>query len=363
MVIPLWYDGPNGSLEAYFLNFGTFNPLQWMTCIFLHAGWGHLIGNMIVLWTLGMIVEGKVGTKKFLLIYLGIGIASSAVIQILMIFSTGTALGASCAIFGLLAITMLWAPRNELTIVFFLCIIPFVFDTSVMMFCFVMIAIELFFQIMVVGTTGGAHFMTSELAHLIGAAIGGYIGYRMLIDRRVDCEGFDLITIFKGNEGQKVETVEQEAIKKQKRLEHKEKMKVEAQKAAQFIALYIQHEKPDMAVGRFNAFKSQDPTAQWNFDQLNQVIKLFIKQKKWNEASDAIDVMIELVPDQSDAYRLAQAEIQIERNEKPLFGLRVLRLIDSKTLSEKNMAVFARLEAIAKKMIADGDIEITDRMV
>ena len=54
------------------------HPIQWVTSNFLHAGIVHLIGNMIYLWGFGLIVEGKVGWFRFLLIYLGLGIAECA---------------------------------------------------------------------------------------------------------------------------------------------------------------------------------------------------------------------------------------------------------------------------------------------
>ena len=60
------------------------HPLQWLTNIFMHPGLGHLIGNMLFLWAFGIIVEGKLGWRGFALVYLGLGIAESALLQILI---------------------------------------------------------------------------------------------------------------------------------------------------------------------------------------------------------------------------------------------------------------------------------------
>ena len=46
------------------------HPLQWLTNIFLHAGFFHLVGNMIFLWTFGFVVEGKLGWLPFTALYL-----------------------------------------------------------------------------------------------------------------------------------------------------------------------------------------------------------------------------------------------------------------------------------------------------
>src|SRR5688572_15947876 len=54
----------------------------WMTlftCIFLHAGWLHLLGNMWFLYVFGDNVEDRLGHLGYLLFYLGSGVAASLV--------------------------------------------------------------------------------------------------------------------------------------------------------------------------------------------------------------------------------------------------------------------------------------------
>src|SRR5262245_52710644 len=67
------------------LVYGEWNPVQWLTSNYVHAGLVHILGNMIVLWGIGIIIEGKVGWWRFLLIYNGIGIVSNGVEQTLML--------------------------------------------------------------------------------------------------------------------------------------------------------------------------------------------------------------------------------------------------------------------------------------
>ncbi|WP_111497060.1 rhomboid family intramembrane serine protease [Marinobacter bohaiensis] len=50
-----------------------------ITYQFLHGGWGHLIGNMVVLFVLGITVEKALGGLKFLLTYLACGAVSGAI--------------------------------------------------------------------------------------------------------------------------------------------------------------------------------------------------------------------------------------------------------------------------------------------
>src|SRR5271168_4222710 len=47
------------------------------TCMFLHGGWLHIIGNMWFLWIFGANVEERLGSLGYLVFYLICGISSS----------------------------------------------------------------------------------------------------------------------------------------------------------------------------------------------------------------------------------------------------------------------------------------------
>src|SRR5688572_3606093 len=55
--------------QNFMLLYGHWNPIQWLTSNYLHAGFVHVVGNMLVLWGIGIIIEGKVGWWRFLAIY------------------------------------------------------------------------------------------------------------------------------------------------------------------------------------------------------------------------------------------------------------------------------------------------------
>ncbi len=69
----------------------------------------------------GLVVEGKLGWWRFLLVYLTIGVIYGALIQIVMLGAEpGVVLGASGVLFGLLAISLFWAPKNDMSCVLWL---------------------------------------------------------------------------------------------------------------------------------------------------------------------------------------------------------------------------------------------------
>lgn len=78
-------------------------PISLITSMFLHAGGGHLWGNMLFLWTLGVVVEKRIGWKRFLLFYLLAGVSAdilSAIVHFIVFREPVHGLGASGAIAG-----------------------------------------------------------------------------------------------------------------------------------------------------------------------------------------------------------------------------------------------------------------------
>lgn len=89
-----------------------FVPL--FTCMFLHGGWLHIIGNMWFLWVFGGNVEDRMGSTSYLLFYLICGLASG-ISQVA--FSWGSAIpsiGASGAIAGVLGAYLVFFPGSRI---------------------------------------------------------------------------------------------------------------------------------------------------------------------------------------------------------------------------------------------------------
>ena len=85
------------------------------TCMFLHADMSHLLGNMLILYILGEIVERAMGHIKFLIFYLLSGmLASFASLGFCYLSNNFTSsLGASGAIFGIIGALLWIALRNH----------------------------------------------------------------------------------------------------------------------------------------------------------------------------------------------------------------------------------------------------------
>jgi len=81
-----------------------------VTATFLHGGVSHLIGNMIVLYIVGMGCEHAFGASRMALVYFGSGLAGST---LSLIASPGPSVGASGAVFGVVAAVVVTLYRHQ----------------------------------------------------------------------------------------------------------------------------------------------------------------------------------------------------------------------------------------------------------
>jgi len=98
--------------------------LTLFTSMFMHAGWLHLLGNMLYLWIFGDNVEDRFGHIKFTAFYLVCGLAATAA---QLAFSTGSNvpnLGASGAIAGVLGAYILMFPQGKVNVLMGRRVIP-----------------------------------------------------------------------------------------------------------------------------------------------------------------------------------------------------------------------------------------------
>ena len=102
--------------------------LPFLTTMFLHGGWLHIIGNMWVLWIFGDNVEDRMGSLRFLGFYLLCGIAAGLVHVLTNRNSTVPAVGASGAIAGVMAAYFVLFPHARIVAMFPILFYPVFFQ-------------------------------------------------------------------------------------------------------------------------------------------------------------------------------------------------------------------------------------------
>ena len=141
------------------------------TAMFLHAGFLHLLGNMLFLWICGDNVEHRLGRVRFLAAYVGTGIAATAIQTLLSGRTDLPLLGASGAIFGLAGLYFVWFPRNRVRL--WVMVFPFFMNVvrvsaRVVLAFFVLVQNLLPFLV----SAGGGAGSEAHGAHLGGFLVG-----------------------------------------------------------------------------------------------------------------------------------------------------------------------------------------------
>ncbi|MEL6545104.1 MAG: rhomboid family intramembrane serine protease [Myxococcota bacterium] len=152
------------------------------SCMFLHSGWGHLLGNMWFLWIFGDNVEHRLGPVSYLVMYLLTGILGTLLFSVFAWGSMGPLIGASGAISGVQGFYFLWFPRNRVRVLVFVVVFLNIFYIPARF----MIGFWLIFS-NVLPVLSGVQSQVAYFAHIGGMLAG--IGIAWLLVRYVDSSG------------------------------------------------------------------------------------------------------------------------------------------------------------------------------
>ncbi len=146
----------------------TFAVWQLVTYMFIHAGFGHILWNMLALWMFGAQLERLWGTPKFLRYYFACGIFAALTVVVCAYIFGGTnvsTVGSSGAIYGILVAYGLMFPDQT---------ILFGFLIPIKSKYFVMIIGGIVFLQSYMATVGGRGSSVAVVAHL-GGLVAGYL--------------------------------------------------------------------------------------------------------------------------------------------------------------------------------------------
>jgi membrane associated rhomboid family serine protease len=155
--------------------------LSVITAMFLHAGWLHLLGNMLFLWIFGDNVEDALGWIGYLGFYFVGGIAAGALQFVLGPNSTIPNVGASGAIAAVLGAYIVLYPRARiLTVVFYFLI------TLVELPAIVVLGLWFVLQLFqgVSGLAAHVNGGVAYWAHVGGFGFGAIVAFLFLRGRR-----------------------------------------------------------------------------------------------------------------------------------------------------------------------------------
>jgi membrane associated rhomboid family serine protease len=144
--------------------------LSVLESMFLHAGWLHLLGNMLFLLIFGNNVEDRMGRAKFLLFYLVSGYVAAYGFALGNESSTVSIIGASGAIAGVLGAYLVIFPKARVV-----SLVPFLFFIPLRLPAWVVLGGWFLLQWAYSSGASASGAGVAYLAHVYGFVFGAFI--------------------------------------------------------------------------------------------------------------------------------------------------------------------------------------------
>jgi membrane associated rhomboid family serine protease len=150
------------------------------TSMFMHAGWAHLLGNMLYLWIFGDNVEDRLGHALYFVFYILCGLAATFAQMAISLGSTVANVGASGAIAGVLGAYLVMFPRGRVNVL----LGRFITPMSAIIVIGLWFLLQIFSQISVftAGSQGGGG--VAYMAHIGGFVAGVVLTFLLGGNRR-----------------------------------------------------------------------------------------------------------------------------------------------------------------------------------
>lgn len=313
---------------------------------------------MIVLAVFGLIVEGKVGWWKFLVIFLGIsaihgGLAQS-LMQVWVPHYQGAALGASAVIWGLMAISLLWAPLNhvQVAVVLYMRYLR-IFDVPLAVVAGVYLLWDLWLTLARFSLLGLGP--STALFHTIGGLAGGAIGILFLRFNLVDCENWDAFSIWQGRHTLNRDELDKLRASSAHAQAHDQEQIDNG--LVQIREILEQQEHPQWALKAHLRMKQKYAT--WDLPDTDflRLINQLCQQNDYENAALAMRNYLSTSRSRENSVRLKLASILLNPMQRPGQAMSVLRSIDRADLNEHERTVYSKLAVQAKQQKEQGIID------
>jgi membrane associated rhomboid family serine protease len=140
-------------------------PITYLTSMFLHTGWLHLIGNMWFLWLAGFVLEDRWGRVIYPAFYILAGVAASIIHAWFNPESIAPAVGASGAVAALMGGFLIRFPKLKIRMLWFMLIFRIRFNAPAYCLLPLWLFMEIFYGTLFGQSTGVAHW----------AHVGGFV--------------------------------------------------------------------------------------------------------------------------------------------------------------------------------------------
>ena len=155
------------------------NLFSLLASMFVHAGWAHILGNMIFLAVFGDNVEATLGKVWFLLFYLAGGLAASAIHILFNLGAQVPSVGASGAVAAILGAYVVIFPHSRVRVLVFLGFIARFTRVTALLFVGIWFVTQLFNGVASLGVETAQSGGVAYWAHVGGFVLGLVVGFLM----------------------------------------------------------------------------------------------------------------------------------------------------------------------------------------
>ncbi|MBI4908819.1 MAG: rhomboid family intramembrane serine protease [Acidobacteria bacterium] len=163
---------------------------SFLTHMFLHGGWMHILGNMWFLWIYGDNVEDILGHGKYLLFYLGCGLIAGVVQTMASPGSRIPLVGASGAIAGIMGAYLVKFPHSRILTLFPIIIFFWTAEIPAVWILIYWFVLQFVSGVGQLGDSSGSGGV-AWFAH-VGGFIAGFVIIRMMRTRERYRHRYDL---------------------------------------------------------------------------------------------------------------------------------------------------------------------------
>jgi hypothetical protein len=193
--------------------------------------------------------------------------------------------------------------------------------------------------------------MSGAMLHVVGAAMGFPVAIWMLKKGMVDCENWDVFSVWSGRHKMTDEEWEEAQERKARK-----KTKAQVGRLSPEVALeqirQIIHEGPPLLALRAHQRMSQD-MPDWILPQADYwaLIQALHQKKLWSESVPVMSEYLEHYPQNSGVVRLKLAQILAIEHHRPDLAMKEMAKIEASALDDRHREFLEKLRAKMKPLL------------
>jgi len=260
------------------------------------------------------------------------------------------ALGASGVIFSLMAMSLIWAPKNDITVFCWFLTRVFWFPLTIFWFALLFIGFD------ILNLLASQFRMSTAFLHVMGAITGGAFGVVLFKTGSVDCEDWDLFSVLSGNYGPYVRDLYgfRTPGKKNKYSKKGQSKAPRKRSRIQKIGDLIDNEEFLTAAEELFNLRVSQPRSKLSEQHLRELGTGLVSARFHEEAEVVLEEYLEKHPDTSNWACMRLAAIQLQENGQPNAAYETLKGIVKEGLTDAELNTARRIAAAARQQIDAG---------